>query len=452
MPIKFSQSFWQNCWASRQKVTSEIKATILAAGLGSRLLPLTGRHVPKPMFPLGGKVPIAEVWVRNLVESGITNISMNLCVLKDTIRSHFLDGSKFGAKINYVEEDEPSGTLGGVCKQGLGSNSKKILPGDANLSMKEFNGSTLIVPSGDIVTNFGSEQLEEMYDIHKRAGAAFSIALAPVPWEARGEFGTAILEKPESRKGMISKSGRIKKFIEKDPNSPSNLNNTSIYMIEMELIRFLDSLRTEASLKIEEPFYDFGKHVFPAMSEEPGKVSLPEKFVLWGIQYDGLWFDVGRKRDYLRVNESVLDGELKIALPYEKFPWGYLGNHVDIDFSKVDIEPPVIIGNNCIIRPGAKIGPYAVIGDGWRLKENVHIKHAVLWEHYPFFTEHGKEISLDERKGIDPHEVLPGVTIEESIIAGGSIGEDIFDKTVDILENGEFEKLSLDWVPDGPRA
>jgi mannose-1-phosphate guanylyltransferase/phosphomannomutase len=452
MPIKFSQSLRQNCWAYRQEIAGEIKATILAAGIGSRLSPLTGRHVPKPMFPLGGKAPITEVWVRNLVESGITNISMNLCVLKDTIRRHFQDGAKFGANITYVEEDEPSGTLGGVCKQGLGAKSKKILPSDANLSMGEFHGSTVIVPGGDIVTNFGPEQLEEMYAIHKKVGAAFSIVLAPIPWGARGEFGTAFLEKPENRKGMISKSGRIKKFIEKDPNSPSNLNNASIYMIEMELIRFLDSLRTEASLEIEEPFYDFGKHVFPAMSEESGNISLPKKFILWGIQYDGLWFDVGRKRDYLRVNESILDGELKVVLPYEKFSWGYLGAHVDIDFSRVDIEPPVVIGNNCIIRPGAKIGPYAVIGDGWAIKEDVRIKHAVLWERYPFFSEHGKEISSDEREGVDPHEVLPGVTIEESIIAGGSIGEDIFEKTIDILENGEIEKLPLDWVPDGPRA
>ena len=39
-----------------------------------------------------------------------------------------------------------------------------------------------------------------------------------------------------------------KKFIEKDPESPSNLCNASIYMIEMDLLRALDSLRTEVSL------------------------------------------------------------------------------------------------------------------------------------------------------------------------------------------------------------
>ena len=104
------------------------------------------------------------------MESGITDISMNLCVLADTIRRHFRDGRKFGANLSYVEEDQPSGTLGGVCKQALGIESKPLPSEQRRLMPSAFQGSTLIVPSGDIVTNFGSELLEEMYEIHRTAG------------------------------------------------------------------------------------------------------------------------------------------------------------------------------------------------------------------------------------------------------------------------------------------
>ena len=310
MPIQFEPPFWQRCWTYQKGVQNDLRCAILAAGLGKRMDPLTARHLPKPLFPLGGKVAMAEVWVRRLVESGITDVSMNLCVLKDPIKRYFRDGTKFGATIGYVEEDIPSGTLGGVCKQALGSKAKQVRPGEPMPLQEEFRGSTLIVPSGDIVTNFGSERLEEMYEIHKRVGAAVTMVLVPVPWDRRKDFGTVVLDNPEERAGVLSKSGRIREFREKDPDSPSNLNNASIYMIEMELLKALDPLRTEARSDIPEPFYDFGKHVFPAMLGNLPYVKLPKDFLLWGLQYDGAWFDVGQKRDYLRVNEYLLDGEL----------------------------------------------------------------------------------------------------------------------------------------------
>ena len=223
-------------------------------------------------------------------------------------------------------------------------------------------------------------------------------------------------------------------------------------MIEMELIQYLDSLRTAASLEVKDPFYDFGKHVFPAMSGELNSVTLPKKFVLWGIQYDGLWFDVGRKRDYLRVNEALLDGKLQIRLPYKKLPWGYIGKNVDIDFSKVNILPPVVIGNNCTIENGATIGPYAVIGDGWTIRKDASIKHSVLWERQSFFTEKGVEIAAKERLDVDKHEILSGVAIEESIITGGTVTQDLHEMTLCVLENGEAEILPIDHVPKGPRV
>ncbi len=443
MPIEFSQSFWQQCWASRRGVHADIRGAILAAGLGRRMEPLTD-HLPKPLFPLGGKVSMAELWVRALVASGITDVSMNLCVLGETIKSHFQDGTKFAARIGYVEEDVPSGTLGGVCKQALGAGTKCVRADEVMPAGPKFAGSTLIVPSGDIATNFDAARLEEMYDVHKRAGAACTVVLVPVPWERRKDFGTVILSSPETRPGLLSRSGRIEEFREKDPDSPSNLNNASIYMLEMELLEALDALRTEARPDLREPFYDFGKHVFPAMLGRLPYVSLPADCVLWGVEYDGAWFDVGQKRDYLQVNESVLDGELVLDLPYEKLPWGYLGNGVDIDFSRTTIHPPVVIGNGCVVGRGCRLGPYAVVGDGWSLEDGVAIRRSVLWER--------AASPGDGSAAADPHAVRHGVTIEGSIVVGGAIATDLREQTAALGEDGALRILPIDYVPGGERA
>jgi NDP-sugar pyrophosphorylase family protein len=458
MPVELT-NILQKTWAHQEQVQNQLKLTILAAGLGSRMDPIPQHHLPKPMFPLGGVIPMAEVWVRRAVEAGITNISMNLCVLKDTIKSYFKDGLVFGAHITYVEEKEPSGTLGGICKQALGSAAKLVSAADEPVALEPFGGSTIIAPSGDIVTNFGAELLQQMYEIHRRQGAAITMLLSPIPWERRHDFGTVEMNHTERYDGLISESGTIVNFFEKDPNSPSNLNNASVYLIEMDLLKQLDPLRTAADKNIKEPFYDFGKHVFPAMLGKLAYVKLPKYYPLCGVRYDGLWFDVGRKRDYLSINKSVLDGNIHIDLPYQKLPWGYLGNNVVINFAEVTIIPPVVIGHECVIERGAKLGPYAIIGDGWTIEKDVSISNSVLWKRYAFFPNIGGKIPVRERKLVDRHEVRQGSIIDECIIIGGTIQPDLYDpgkdrlfeKTVDVLEHGELQLVSIDWVPEGPR-
>ncbi len=413
-------------------------AAILAAGLGRRLEPLTVSHLPKPMFPLGGRTPIVEGWVRTLVAAGVTEVSMNLCVLPSTLRRHFGDGAALGARLTYVEEETPSGTLGGACRQAF--------DGDG------LGGSTLLVPSGDIVTNFGTAELEEMYGFHRRAGAACTIVLVPVPWQRRGDYGTVELAGETRRPGTLSRAGRIAAFYEKDPESPSNLNNASIYMIEKELLRELERLRTAADLELEAPFYDFGKHVFPALLGRLDNVRLSRDYPLWGIEYSGAWFDVGQKRDYLRVNERLLAGGLKLALPYRRESWGRRGHEVDLDPARVEIVPPVVIGDGCVVEPGARIGPFAVVGDGWRIGRGATIRRSVLWPRYPLFADDGREIPVAERLATDPHRVRPGVTVEEAIVAGGDLTRDARQSSVEALEDGRLRVLPIDWTPESPRA
>jgi mannose-1-phosphate guanylyltransferase/phosphomannomutase len=223
-------------------------------------------------------------------------------------------------------------------------------------------------------------------------------------------------------------------------------------MIEMELLKVLDELRTEARVEIQNPFYDFGKHVFPALIGKSHYESIGRRFPLFGVQYDGLWFDVGQKRDYITVNEHLLDGALNVPLPYESLPWGHMGTNVEIDFSEVTIEPPVVIGNNCVIEPGATVGPYAVIGDDWQIRRGARVRHSVLWGRYSYYDAEGRETTAEARKSVDKHIVQSGVTIERSIIAGGEITSDVTEKTVDVDNDGASRVLSIDYVPEGPRA
>jgi len=452
MPVEYSDSLFQSKKIYQKSMTQKIKAGLLAAGLGRRMEPLSSNHLPKPMFPLGGKIPMLSLWVKRFAQCGITNLSINLSVLGETIQNYYMDGSRFGVTIDYINEIIPTGTLGGICKHSLGRDAISVYQNEVLPDLNPFCGETLIIPSGDIVTNITPELIEEMLDIHQQAGAALSMILTPIPWDRRKDFGTALFKSSEKRSGQLSCSGQIKQFLEKDPNSPSNLNNASIYIIENEFLKRLDKLRTEANIRRTNPFYDFGKHVFPAMLNDLAYLKLSKEDILFGIQYDGEWFDVGNKRDYLNVNASILDGDIPIELPFEKMIWGYIGYDTLIDFSKVTIKPPVLIGNRCQIEPGVTLGPYAIIGDGWTIQRGAQIRRSVLWERYPSYNIQGVMTPLQQREKIDAHIIQENVVIDQSIIAGGKLQEGIYEKVVYVSSDGKLVINPINYIPEGPRA
>ncbi len=89
-----------------------MKAMILAAGLGTRMRPLTD-HTPKPMLRIAG-VPLIEHHVRNCVRAGITEIIINHAYLGEQIETYLGDGKHFGCTIEYSREGEPLDTGGGI--------------------------------------------------------------------------------------------------------------------------------------------------------------------------------------------------------------------------------------------------------------------------------------------------------------------------------------------------
>ncbi|MEW6737095.1 MAG: NDP-sugar synthase [Acidobacteriota bacterium] len=419
-----------------RQYNAKVAVCILAAGIAKRLEPIS-EVIAKPAFPLGGQIPIAELWVRKFVDAGINKMVMNLHRVPESIRGYFGNGRRFLAEITYVYEQIPSGTLGGVIKMVRALQAEGYYP------------ERVFVPSGDIVSKIGAEHLEVMLNEHSKRGAAITLMLAPVPWERRGDFGTAILEGvPAGKEVTAGTYARILDFVEKDPNSPSNVNNASNYLIETDFLLQLEPYLSEAKVSVKEPCYDFGKHVFMGMK---GKVAHLEFLTRWkndiyGYEPGTFWFDVGNKRDYLEVNKAVLNNEIQLDLSYTRYPWGWMGDNVEVDFDKVIINAPVIIGNNCTIFPAAEIGPNVVLGDGWTCHKGARIKDAVLWQYYNYDA-------ADLNTRMDRvREVREGVVVDTAIIVGGIITSDIKEKTVDLLSDGELNISSIDWVPAGPRA
>lgn len=91
-----------------------MKAMILAAGLGTRMRPLTD-HTPKPLLPVGGK-PLIVWHVENLVRAGFTELVINTAWLGEQLEQALGDGAALGARILWSHEGEPLETAGGLIR------------------------------------------------------------------------------------------------------------------------------------------------------------------------------------------------------------------------------------------------------------------------------------------------------------------------------------------------
>lgn len=84
----------------------------MAGGLGTRLRPIT-EDIPKPLVPVGGK-PVLETIIEQLAVQGFTGIFLAVNYLADQVRAHFGDGSRWGVRIDYLEEETRLGTAGAL--------------------------------------------------------------------------------------------------------------------------------------------------------------------------------------------------------------------------------------------------------------------------------------------------------------------------------------------------
>jgi NDP-sugar pyrophosphorylase family protein len=123
-----------------------MRAMILAAGLGTRLRPLTNR-IPKPLVPVAGR-PVIEYALLLLRSAGIRDIIVNLHHLGEQVRDRLGDGSRYGVRIRYSVEETILDTGGGI---------KKAEPLLRDGPFIVLNGDTITeAPLGELIARHGA--------------------------------------------------------------------------------------------------------------------------------------------------------------------------------------------------------------------------------------------------------------------------------------------------------
>lgn len=126
-----------------------MKAMILAAGLGTRLRPLT-LSTPKPLIPVNGK-PLIEYHIERLARAGFLDITINHAWLGQQIEEYLGGGEKWGVNIRYSAETEPLETAGGVYQV---------------LDHLSPHGEPFLLINGDITTDFNFATLKTVSPTH----------------------------------------------------------------------------------------------------------------------------------------------------------------------------------------------------------------------------------------------------------------------------------------------
>jgi mannose-1-phosphate guanylyltransferase/mannose-1-phosphate guanylyltransferase/phosphomannomutase len=309
---------------------------VLAAGLGTRLRPIT-YDMPKPMVPVLNR-PVMEHIVRLLARHGFTETIANLHWFPDLIRSHFGDGSAFGVELSYSQEEQLLGTSGGV------------------RNVARFLGDSFLIISGDALTDIDLTAMREFHESHD--GIA---TLATKRVEDTSQFGVAI----------TGADGRIQGFQEKpDPaEALSDLANCGIYMFRSEIFDFFPAPGQSKLAGEDDPagFADWAMDVFPALLE--GDVPF------YSHEIDAYWNDIGNLDELRSGTLDALSGAVEVEREGELLD-GFRSGEAAED--EPPLSGPVLIGAGCEIGDDVRIDGPAVIGDGARIGAGSRLREVIL--------------------------------------------------------------------------
>ncbi|MGW0179275.1 UTP--glucose-1-phosphate uridylyltransferase [Nocardia sp. NPDC003345] len=265
------------------------KAVIPAAGIGSRLLPLT-KAIPKEMLPVGDK-PVIEHTVRELVASGITDITIVVSGGKSLIQDHFRPNPALVAQLradgksayaDAVEEVGELSRLGHITyldQHGPYGNGTPVL----NAARTAADEPMLVLWPDDV---FVAEvpRAQQLIQAYESTGCPV-LALMPMNPNESQRYGVPVVRE-DLDDGLLRISGLVEK--PKPADAPSAYAAIGGYVVTPGII---DELRTQT-----EKWY----------THRTGEVYLTDSInayaanhAVYGQVIQGRWYDTGNPGDYL---------------------------------------------------------------------------------------------------------------------------------------------------------
>jgi len=304
-----------------------MKAILLAGGKGTRLRPLT-IHTPKPIVPIFNR-PFLHYQIELLKQvPEIDEVILSLNYQPRRIEEIFGDGSESGLAIRYVVEPAPLGTGGAVRYAG------------------ESLHDSVVVFNGDVLTQV---DLGAVIALHRERKAKATIVLTPV-------------ENP-SAYGLVETDGHgnIQRFLEK-PN-PDEITcdtiNAGIYVLEPDTF---DRIPKDTAWSIERSFF-------------PSLIERGETFVAY--VYDGYWIDIGTPAKYMQVHRDIMDGRYS-APPFNGESKSWVSTEARVD-PGAELHQPCFIDEGAVLKAGARIMPYSVIGRQTHVEDGATVDGSIVW-------------------------------------------------------------------------
>jgi len=309
-----------------------MKGLILSGGKGTRLRPFTYTGA-KQLVPVGNK-PVLFYAIENLVQAGITDIGIVVGDTRDQIKAAVGDGSRFGAQVTYIHQDEPRGLAHGVkvAEDYLGEERFVLFLGDNFLR----DG---IIP---LVERFRNEQMNCL------------IVLTKVKHPQ--EFGIAECI-----------NGKPIRLVEKPRKPKSDLALVGVYMFDHHIFEAVDSIKpsTRGELEITDAIQyliDSGRAVCAQ-------------------ELQGGWIDTGKMEDILEANRLVLEvieERIEGHVDQTSTIQGKVVLERGAEVINSVIRGPVAIGERTRII-NSYIGPFSSIYHDCVIK-NSEIEHSIILE------------------------------------------------------------------------
>jgi len=305
-----------------------MKAIMLAGGKGTRLRPLT-IHTPKPIVPIFER-PFLHYQLDLLKQvPEIDEVILSLNYQPRRIEEIFGNGDEAGLNIRYVVEPAPLGTAGAVRYAG------------------ESLHESVVVFNGDVLTNV---DLAAVLRLHRERKAKATIVLTPV-------------ENPMAY-GLVETDaqGNIQRFLEKPKQDEITCNtiNAGIYVLEPDTF---DRIPKDEPWSIERSFF-------------PSLIERGETFVAY--IYDGYWIDIGTPEKYTAVHRDIMNGRCHTVPFGEKLSSAWVSPQARVEEGAI-IEAPCFIDEGAVVKAGARIGPYSVIGRQCHIEEHAVVEQSILW-------------------------------------------------------------------------